>query len=709
MGTLDSKLTLSDPTSPQISSRVRRLKWSIFEIAYEAPRPRGFSSLQTALFQFRVLAVDGRTRASVWLFRQLFNMAPVAVTIYFASLLWMSLAPAFSLCMGHRVLSLVQAGLSGDWLAEEARPLLQSLVVTWLSIPLITALVEKVIDDEKHIIGGYLRRHFLPRMAEASLSMDMSYLQEHEARASLPQPWAFGEITPGWDFVYEFSTRIQNIITLFAEIFVLIRIITQTGSPDAEILSTLCVLFLGVMFLAPSNGVGGAGYTFWTTNKHYHRLGTLYTMIFDENYRQTIAKDGLSSYLQTEFKDTSDSLGVVRANTLNLACYLQPPWYWSFMRSLIIDYPMALYALFLSFSSFPASLLKMVLFQYITCTLKQSIDCLRGAGDPAPLWDIMIKAEKLFKVIQSNSRILKPTRTYPDPVLSSNKGMKISMKNVSFHYPGCQNHPSVCNVSLTIEPGQLVVLVGVNGSGKTSLLKLIAGLSCACGGEIEIDDHPVHEYDSRHLRRSMAFMTSSEDIYPVSLRENILMGLDDCGFELSDVAEKIEEAARLGGAYDVVQRLGQDAILNPCRVLGQSLRGCGNGEIGDAALRELDLHSPALSNITISAGERQRIIASRTFMRVKHGDVKLVILDEPTSALDSMAERDFFKRFREIGNGKTMIFVTHRFGSIVKNADMILCIDGGKVVQQGTHAELIEKNGRYAELYNVQAAAFSSS
>ncbi|EDR06393.1 ABC transporter, partial [Laccaria bicolor S238N-H82] len=253
-------------------------------------------------------------------------------------------------------------------------------------------------------------------------------------------------------------------------------------------------------------------------------------------------------------------------------------------------------------------------------------------------------------------------------------------RNVSFHYPGCQNHPSVCNVSLTIEPGQLVVLVGVNGSGKTSLLKLIAGLSCACGGEIEIDDHPVHEYDSRHLRRSMAFMTSSEDIYPVSLRENILMGLDDCGFELSDVAEKIEEAARLGGAYDVVQRLGQDAILNPCRVLGQSLRGCGNGEIGDAALRELDLHSPAL-----------------------------MILDEPTSALDSMAERDFFKRFREIGNGKTMIFVTHRFGSIVKNADMILCIDGGKVVQQGTHAELIEKNGRYAELYNVQAAAFSSS
>jgi ABC-type multidrug transport system fused ATPase/permease subunit len=151
--------------------------------------------------------------------------------------------------------------------------------------------------------------------------------------------------------------------------------------------------------------------------------------------------------------------------------------------------------------------------------------------------------------------------------------------------------------------------VGVNGSGKTSLLKLIAGLSCACTGEIKIDDHPVYEYDSRHLRRSMAFMTQSEDIYPVSLRENILMGLGDRGFELSDVTEKIDEAARLGGAYDVVQRLGRDAILNPCRVLGQSLRGCGNGQIGEAALRELDLHSPALSDITISAGERQRIIA----------------------------------------------------------------------------------------------------
>ena len=112
MGTLDSKLTLSDSTSPQVSSRVRRLKWGIFEVAYEPPRPRRFSILQTVLFQFRVLALDGRVRASVWLFRELFNMAPVAVTIYFASLLWMALAPAFSLYIGHRVLSLVSDLLS---------------------------------------------------------------------------------------------------------------------------------------------------------------------------------------------------------------------------------------------------------------------------------------------------------------------------------------------------------------------------------------------------------------------------------------------------------------------------------------------------------------------------------------------------------------------------------------------------------------------
>ena len=107
MGTLDSKLTLSDPTPPRVSSRVRRLKWGIFEVAYESPRPWRFSIPRTALFQFRVLAVDGRTRASVWLFRELFKMAPMAVTTYFVSLLWITLAPAFSLYMGHRVLSLV--------------------------------------------------------------------------------------------------------------------------------------------------------------------------------------------------------------------------------------------------------------------------------------------------------------------------------------------------------------------------------------------------------------------------------------------------------------------------------------------------------------------------------------------------------------------------------------------------------------------------
>jgi ABC-type bacteriocin/lantibiotic exporter with double-glycine peptidase domain len=165
------------------------------------------------------------------------------------------------------------------------------------------------------------------------------------------------------------------------------------------------------------------------------------------------------------------------------------------------------------------------------------------------------------------------------------------------------------SISLDIQPGQFVVIVGINGSGKTSLLKLIPGLAEPKSGSLFIDDQPLGAYDVHKLRRSMAYLTQSEEIYPISLRENLLMGLADLTQHHLGHTAMVDEAARLGRSYDIIQRLGYDAILNPPPLVNQSFYGAGSGRIGDAALSEYQCHSGRKKDIPVSEGEKQRLVA----------------------------------------------------------------------------------------------------
>lgn len=241
----------------------------------------------------------------------------------------------------------------------------------------------------------------------------------------------------------------------------------------------------------------------------------------------------------------------------------------------------------------------------------------------------------------------------------------IALRDLSFAYPNATRN-AVEDVSLTIKDGETIALVGENGSGKTTMVRLITGLYLPDEGEVVYGEASTREVSMASLFKNTSAVFQKFQRYQMTLRENI---------DISDV-----------------DAIAGDADLDTISVqsgLDKDDRSFSNGY--DTMLsREFD-------GVDLSGGQWQRIAIARAFFR-RH---KLIVLDEPTAAIDPIEERKVYKRFAEISRDKTAIIVTHRLGS-VKLANRIMVMKEGRLVEQGTHEELISHNGEYARLYQSQ-------
>jgi ATP-binding cassette subfamily B protein len=246
----------------------------------------------------------------------------------------------------------------------------------------------------------------------------------------------------------------------------------------------------------------------------------------------------------------------------------------------------------------------------------------------------------------------------------------IEFRNVTFTYPG-RPEPALDNVSFSIGLGETVALVGKNGAGKSTIVKLLGRLYDPQGGQILIDGVDIREYDPSELRKPFGMMFQDYAMYQLPVAENIGVG----NVERVLDREAIESAATRGGATRLIESLPDryDTVLGKWFEDGHQLSG----------------------------GEWQRIALSRAFMR----EAQILILDEPTSALDAEAEYDLFARIQQLAEGRMAIFISHRF-STTRRADRILVLENARLIEQGTHAELMLMNGRYAELFNLQAESY---
>jgi ATP-binding cassette subfamily B protein len=259
------------------------------------------------------------------------------------------------------------------------------------------------------------------------------------------------------------------------------------------------------------------------------------------------------------------------------------------------------------------------------------------------------------------------TGTLPAPEVPG----RVVVEDLSFTYPS-RTEPSLIDIDLVIEPGQVVALVGENGSGKTTLAKLLAGLYPIRTGLMTWDGVDVSTMDVDQVRSRIAVLFQDFVHYFLSASENISLGrVDAIGDE-----EAIRLAARQSGADTFISALpgGYKTFLGPQFFGGSDLSG----------------------------GQWQRVALARAFFR----NADLVILDEPTAALDPRSEAALFEAVRTLFAGRSVVLISHRFSS-VQMADAIYVLQDGRIVERGTHRELMTESGLYAELFNFQAAAFA--
>jgi ATP-binding cassette subfamily B protein len=283
------------------------------------------------------------------------------------------------------------------------------------------------------------------------------------------------------------------------------------------------------------------------------------------------------------------------------------------------------------------------------------------------LYENQLFLRNFYEFLDLEPKLIDPK----DPLaIPEHSEFSVELDNVSFNYPSSKAIV-VNDVSFKIKRGEHIAIVGENGAGKTTLIKLLCRLYEPTDGCIKFNGNDIKKYSIEDFRKHLSVVFQDFAKYNVSAKENIWYG----NVDVDITSPRIEEAAKLSGADEVIKKLphGYETILGKRFTEGQD----------------------------VSVGQWQKVAIARAFMR----DAELLILDEPTSALDPEAEAHIIAKFSELTKGKTAIIISHRL-STVKNVDRVLVLDDGALAENGTHDELIELDGIYAKLFELQAKQY---
>ncbi|MFZ0863876.1 MAG: ABC transporter ATP-binding protein [Candidatus Sulfotelmatobacter sp.] len=293
--------------------------------------------------------------------------------------------------------------------------------------------------------------------------------------------------------------------------------------------------------------------------------------------------------------------------------------------------------------------------------LQQTFSTLSTIADQALFLTDLVAFFEMRPTIESKPNALPAPRPIQDG---------FEFRNVSFRYPG-SSRLVLNGLNFHLRPGERVALIGENGEGKTTIVKLLTRLYDPAEGQVLLDGVDLREYSLEDLYREIGVIFQDFMRYEMTARENIAVGR----IEQIDNLELLQQSAQKSMADDVVGKLPSGYA----QMLGRRFDG----------------------GVDLSGGEWQKVALARAYLR----DAQVLILDEPTSALDARSEYEVFQRFAELTAGKMALFISHRF-STVRMADRIVVLENGRIAEEGDHDALTQLGGRYAEMFELQAASY---
>ncbi|KAF7358426.1 Lipid A export ATP-binding/permease protein MsbA [Mycena venus] len=594
-------------------------------------------------------------------------------SISFLPVVWRFLAEIYLLCPGLVLLVLVLGfgvAMESTLMLYASTKLLKT-VETGLPAPYSCRLSPGQKIMLRPELETRVKRHFEGYILKEKLRLDLPTGADNNSKPNVTT----AQVWHAFSFI---SDLFERALQLSCQILFIFR---QT---NGGLIFTVLSLINPILSTTSSRHLGLQAFLFFSENINYLRIRALSLLASDE-YREDVVSANIGSWISTEYKKAMEKLGSISDAEPFGAYALRRSPIMGILIRLSGDLPTLFWAANAILAPNNYTITSFAILQQHAGALNVTCQMIYYEFSLAAQSCSHIK--ELYEMAEVENKIPDGDEAYPDSTLSSDKGMEFELKNVSFAYPGGKSKDSaVKNVSLKIPAGHLVVIVGANGSGKSTIIKLLNRLYDVDSGEILLDKRPIKNYRIQDLRKAQALLAQDHKLYPLSLAENIGLGNPD---HVDDI-DMVMQAAGSGGAVEVIRRQkdGLDTVLLPV----STAHGAHLDKHKHKKLRSIleGLEKKA----EVSGGEKQRLVASRTFMRFLSGNIRFAVADEPSSALDPRGEHQLFLSLRESGEGKTMIFVTHRFGHLTKHADLIICMKDGEAIETGTHKEAHGARGR---------------
>lgn len=534
----------------------------------------------------------------------------------------------------------------------------------WIFVGVLLAvnLLQSLLSTLSNIAQQLLQERVANRVQLLVLgkanSLDLTFFEDSEFYDKLRQA-SDESIYKPLQIISQLFDFVKTFVTLLSMLALLLSL---------DWWPAIVALLLPIPSFISSSRYGWRGYQkMRRENPERRRMLYLFRLMTFDTYNKEIKLFNLGSFFLKQYEELAE-LFYQENKKIVLSRYLAG-FAWG---SLSILANSAIY-IYVAFKAVARSITVGSLTMYAQAVMQVGSSFQGVLSDLSGIYENNLFVSTLYEFLEYQPHIVSPG----DPVAlspdSALPGLSIEFRDVSFTYPGKDpaTQAALRHVSFTIRAGEAVALVGRNGAGKTTIVKLLTRLYDPDEGQILVNNRDIREYDLNDLRRVIGVIFQDYVTYYMSARENIGVGRID---DIEDL-DLVERAAEKSGANAVIAQLPHGYQT----MLGRWFK----------------------DGFHLSGGEWQKVALARAFMR----DAPILILDEPTSSLDAQAEYDIFTKFRMLTREKTAVFISHRF-STVRLADRIFVIEHGLLQESGSHQELIALNGRYAELFNIQAEAY---